>query len=1097
MNLPPFPFCIDQKYEAVRLLGKGGVGFAVLAKKKEEPVAVKLLNLTQVKNPQKVIQKFKKEFLTLKKLNHPHIGKIYDFGFDPDLNFYYFAGEYIQGREIRKATVQSPVEEIEALFVQTLQALHYLHTFGRAGLRHNDIKAANILVTQEANQIPAVKLIDFGLSGLAPLDLRGGTASYMSPEQIVLTFPEFAKGKIYAKPDERADLYALGVVWYFCLTGLNPFLVGGDPEASLKRHFEFFPQPPSSLRKESPAYLDKIILKLIKKNPDERYATAAEVIQDLRYLSGKPYSVIPQAARRYFLPEGEWIGQEQVWKPLKAKWEERLQDRPPPPECIWIIGRHGQGKTKILERFKNHVQTGGGRVLLLKQDIPQALEEWIAELNILSKNFTQKVAVAVDDFHAKHPVHPYLQELWKQIRYTRHWDSALPIPWLFVFTGKKEPFDVPEMPATTLNLRNFQPEEMRAYVRNLFPNKSAALPENFIQKLHQHTDGNPLFITQVLKALGEKGFLWSEDGAWHPSLLGDAAADFSKLPVPKDLGNALKQDWELLSPKEKEFLKWASCFPGGTPHDDRFPLERLIYLAILVLDDKGRLRFQNSFFQKQVYAYLSISEKEKYHEQIARELKKQKKPLHEIAYHFARTSRKEKRGKALKILARFYTDRGLLEEALDAREGQLKNLAQGTVSQKLEVILHMLHLLGGLRSFAKARRMADTWLKKNPKRPGYNIWRAKLLRAKGTIFSREHKMNEARKCFESALETLAATRGNLKERLILENNIANTWLDERKTDRAVEIYKKTREEAAKLKPSEAKEVTNNELGNAYRLNQEGEKAIRCLEEDLKFYEQIGDKAKLMRCYYHLGGTHRMLTRRFSEAVKCYQMCAGLARDMKNYDSQMRALNGLASTYLDRAHGKRDANTYNQALRYYQESLALCRHVNKDLSKLDIETAAIYSNIGMLQLETGNFVKAYDSFNTILTVLERKPQKGNSEWNRLCVTYTALADSLKAQKKYAEMEAMVKKAWSISSGSKLLLEHQVVSQILWGELALATRNLNELKEHFKIAEALVTKYHIRPTPVATERLDILKRIVAKLQKNNRPSGSLRGFHQKRS
>lgn len=1081
MGLPLFPFLVNHKYEAVKLLGKGGGGFAVLAKKKDQTVAIKLLNLTLEKEPQRVIQKFKKEFLTLKKLNHPHIGGLYDFGFDATLNLYYFVGEYIPGEDIRKACQTLSIEKIEVLFLQALQALHYLHTFGRAGLRHNDIKVANILVAQDTLENPNLKLIDFGLTSLAPLEMRGGTASYMAPEQILFSFPEIGPDKKLPKPDLRSDLYSLGVVWYFSLTGLNPFLIQGDTDATLKRHFDFVPPPPSSIKASLPPYLDTIILKLLKEKPEERYTCAAEVIQDLRYLSGKPYSVIPPPLRRYYLPEGEGIKTLETLRPLQEMWDKRLAKPPPFPEVVWIVGGKGQGKTKILEHFKNYVQSHEGHVALLSQNTKDDLEEWLVDLERLTQDFSQRLLIAVDDWDKDHPAARQIQTLFDKIDYTKHWEAGHPIPWLFVFTSEKKPALQSSLPSTTLTLKNFDREELREFVRRISPQKNISPPETFIQKLLDHTNGNPLFVTSILKVLGEKGLLWNEDGAWLPSLFEKTGIDFAKLPIPKDLGETLNQEWQLCDPKEKKILKWCACFPFGVPEDfaEGPPtIQKLIDLGTLEWDEKRRLRFKNSFFQKTVQGRLTPKEKQTLHEKIALGLKKRNRPSHTIAYHLALSSKRKVRLNALQTLAFFHTETGRYEEALEARKEEMALLAKETLPKKFDVAIHSLRLLKNLRQFEEAHQRVQEWLKKVPAGPNYKGWRAAFLREQGLLFLAENQFQKARGHFEEALSTIAKVKGRLKEKLILENMIARTWLDARAIDQAIAIYQRTREAAKSLKGDLAKEVLNNDLGYAYLLNQDSQ-ALRYLEEDLKILKQAGDKIRLLRCHFLLGSASRKLSRNFSKAVQQYQKSLELAKDIKDYDWQMRALNGLAATYLDNAHEKGGTLAYQQALRHFEESLALLGHLKKDLSVLDSETAAIYLNIATCHQEMGNFSKAYDIFQMILTVLERKSYKESRDFVHLCETYIALSDNLACQGKYKEMEGPIQKAWAIAKSSKSLLEHQLALQILWAEWAKAANNFGELKNHLGLAEELQTKYHIQPTPLAKKRLEELKRGVYKI------------------
>jgi len=440
----------------------------------------------------------------------------------------------------------------------------------------------------------------------------------------LFSFPDFVKGKKLPKPDFRSDLYSLGVVWYLCLTGFNPYLVERKTQETLKRHFNHNPLPPSSIRSEIPTYLDTIILKLLKENPNDRYGSAKEVIQDLRYLSLKPYSVIPGTARAFFLPEGEWIGRNEVLKSLQEKWKSRLCSKTPPPEVVWMTGKAGQGKSKALEQLKNYVQSHDGRLLLLSQNRQEAFEEWLQDVQQLTQDFSQKLVIAIDNFEPNHLARKTIADLISKAHYSMQWDKDLDIPWLFVFTANKKPDQPYPLKTTTLSLRNFNAAELKEFVKRLSPKKQATPPETFIETLQKHTDGNPLFVVSVLKALDEKGLLWNDDGAWNPNLFGEMGLSFARLAVPKDLKSVITQGWKNRSPKEKALLKWLSCFPNGFLEEGSQTMQRLMALDIFSLDGKRRLQFKNPFFQKEIYSYLTQTEKNKFHQKIALDLKNKK-----------------------------------------------------------------------------------------------------------------------------------------------------------------------------------------------------------------------------------------------------------------------------------------------------------------------------------------------------------------------------------------------------------------------------------------------------------------------------------------
>ncbi|MDO8527113.1 MAG: protein kinase [Deltaproteobacteria bacterium] len=473
--MKPFtlPHKLDDDYELLEPLG-GGLGSRVfLGKRGAETVAIKILNSPPNKNQQDRIQRFKKEFSLLKQLNHPHINKVFHFGYDDGLEKYYCVGEFIQGKDLKTACQHLSVPEIEGLFIQALQALYYLHTFDKAGLRHNDIKPSNMLVEQTADGKSVLKLIDFGLSRFTPLTMRGGTIPYMAPEQIAVTFPH-AKQRSSTKPDQRADLYSLGVVWYLCLTGINPFLVEEDHFETLQRHFDHTPPLPSSFRSEIPAYLDKIILNLLKKNPEERFDGADEIIREINSLSGSSYPVVPQSARSHFLPE-KWIGRKEAWHALKDCWKQ-IREESAGPFVVQITGKKGQGKTKILELFKDHVRTAGGKTkpsIILMDD----LSDECSLLETVSKTPQMLVFTTPEEIHSKHITHRIV-------------------------------------------LNNFEEKDIREILKDI--------PKSLIHQLMKHTGGNPMAVFSSLKALLEKGCLLDEHGYWHPSMFDDIKMDLNR-----------------------------------------------------------------------------------------------------------------------------------------------------------------------------------------------------------------------------------------------------------------------------------------------------------------------------------------------------------------------------------------------------------------------------------------------------------------------------------------------------------------------------------------------------------------------------------------
>jgi eukaryotic-like serine/threonine-protein kinase len=276
----------DGRYRILRKLGSGGMANVYLAEDEElgRRVAIKILN-ERYAGDDLFIERFRREAKSAASLSHPNIVSIYDRG--EAEGTYYIAMEVIEGRSLKELIMTHgalPVHTAIGYAKQLLEALRFAH---RHGIIHRDIKPHNVLVSTDqqvkANE-PRLKVTDFGIArhGASQMTEAGsimGTAQYLSPEQ--------ARG---APVTAASDLYSAGVVLYEMLTGKVPFTGDSAIEIAMK-HVNELPKPPSSLRPEIPPELDQIVLRALAKDPEDRYQTAEEFIEDLeRVEAGLPIS---------------------------------------------------------------------------------------------------------------------------------------------------------------------------------------------------------------------------------------------------------------------------------------------------------------------------------------------------------------------------------------------------------------------------------------------------------------------------------------------------------------------------------------------------------------------------------------------------------------------------------------------------------------------------------------------------------------------------------------------------------------------------------------------------------------------------------------
>jgi serine/threonine-protein kinase len=260
------------RYRVLKELGRGAMGIVYRAEDEvlARTVAIKMIALTGSDQERDVHEaRFRQEARAAGGLSHPSIVTIYDVGREGDVAF--IAMELIDGRELRDLVREGSIGAAQAVEIaaQVADALAFAHEHG---IVHRDIKPGNIMVLANGR----IKIMDFGIARLKEPTVKTqtgvllGSPQYMSPEQI--------SGQSL---DGRADIFSLGIVLYEMLTGIKPF-DAPDLTQVLFWVVNMPAKPPSERRPGLPPVIDYIVARAMKKKPDERYATAAELASDLR-----------------------------------------------------------------------------------------------------------------------------------------------------------------------------------------------------------------------------------------------------------------------------------------------------------------------------------------------------------------------------------------------------------------------------------------------------------------------------------------------------------------------------------------------------------------------------------------------------------------------------------------------------------------------------------------------------------------------------------------------------------------------------------------------------------------------------------------------
>ena len=260
---------LDDRYEIIELIGSGGMAnvYKALCHRLNRYDAVKIMRDETASNTE-LRRRFRAESQAVAMLSHPNIVSVYDVSHSDDVE--YIVMELIDGitlkQYLQKKSVLDPSEVLD-FTIQTAKALEHAHS---KGIIHRDIKPQNIMLLKDG----MIKVADFGIASLENTveENNGetvGSVHYIAPEQ--------ARGEA---PDARSDIYSLGIVMYEMLTGTLPYVGNSDVEVAVK-HMNTDPVTPRDIVPSIPEELERICLKAMNSNIDERYQTASEMLADL------------------------------------------------------------------------------------------------------------------------------------------------------------------------------------------------------------------------------------------------------------------------------------------------------------------------------------------------------------------------------------------------------------------------------------------------------------------------------------------------------------------------------------------------------------------------------------------------------------------------------------------------------------------------------------------------------------------------------------------------------------------------------------------------------------------------------------------------
>ncbi len=278
---------IGGRYKIIAPIGEGGMSQVWRAQDLNtgKAVAVKVLR-EEFREDETFVRRFEREAQAASRMTHPNIANLLDVGVEED-GTRYLVIEFVSGKTLKQFIQESGAlrpDTAAQIIIRVLAAVQHAH---QNGVIHRDIKPQNILIDKEGT----VKVTDFGIARVAnaqtmsqDTDVVMGSVYYFSPEQ--------ARG---AAVDEKSDLYSVGIVLYEMLAGAVPF-TGETPVAIAMKHLQDVPIAPSDLNPAVSPALDYVVLHALEKRPRNRYATAGDMLRDVRLALENPETILAAKA---------------------------------------------------------------------------------------------------------------------------------------------------------------------------------------------------------------------------------------------------------------------------------------------------------------------------------------------------------------------------------------------------------------------------------------------------------------------------------------------------------------------------------------------------------------------------------------------------------------------------------------------------------------------------------------------------------------------------------------------------------------------------------------------------------------------------------
>lgn len=990
---------LDNRYQILQEIGSGGIGkvFKVTDCVTGETVALKVL----LSQEAELVDRFKKEFLLLRRLDHPNIAKAHDFGItgrgEP-----FFTMEYIEGGDWKSFLQPLDYSKFWPLLLHICATLDFLHC---QRIIHGDLKPSNILITDSAAGEPIPKFTDFGFAEYGEAREPGwwkGTLSYLAPEVI--------RGERYGC---QADLYSLGVLMYETLFGKRPF-DEEEPGELAKSHLEkevIIPnQPPVT------EGLKNLILKMLEKDPIDRCFSAREILDEVKRLSGSQAKDLLATLANGLISSGDFVGREEELSVLKEALKQASKAKITP---VLILGESGIGKTRLLEEFKARAQMEGASVLVMSLGSRRSWEVLGGPKVDLLEKVSQPAVLIVEHLeNAEDAELGFLRDLIHQAQDRKVLPCISITNELTCSEEDRRACEIEreiasgwEDEITRIRLENMSEGEAGRLVRSMFAFKQKQ--DEIAAAVYEKTRGSPLLIKELMGWLISEKQIRRRNGQWAVELEQIDAA-----PVPEELAKKIDRRLSRLNQDELDLLSTASVLGLGSEIDalseisgvdpDVFQkgLENIVAERILVRSaapsEQDGVCFPNGFTRDFVYEQIDVTKRRDLHRRVGRYLEEKRaseteRRLGQLAHHFYQAGddapalkyalltaeKAESSGKTTQAIIQYLRVLELYDRCpfppSKPKEELYRSLAEqyeadGSYEKSLHYFQKALEL-------CKAKDLNDRKL-------------AQIYRRMARIHGKKSEHEKSIQLHHQALR-LSNPEDSPKEYASLLIDIARDHRNKGEYQEALERLEDAMSALEGGQPSEEMGTALSCLAGVHWSMGNYPGAFQSLCKSLDIFQKLSQIQKTAECHIALG----LLLRSEGhpdKALGYYQRALAVMERFSDPYKLSVLENNLAIIHMD-------LNRWDQALECLSRSVELKKQIS-DLKGL----ASSYNNLGLIYLKMGLFNKASEHFAAALELSQETRDRSS-----VGSIYYNLADLHRCRQEWREASHYLEKSLKIA------------------------------------------------------------------------------------